>query len=394
MRDLFYRLQGKVESNSRYEVDVYRRHVPEYRSAMTDRRVEATVLDLAVFSRRLILGHAAHDEPLTDESLAVFESTGRERGRLNLSMPAQRQVVGLHAMNVLREIHEAATPLDTDNVLQLAGWLGSQAVRARAAYFRGYLTGIRRSGSLVSQLATLTKVLLADEPVESGLLADALGLRLAGRYLVTVVRICRPPEPSDETRTQIIETLLDTWQTPMDWIEPGEFVMLVPVDGDGGRVPDVARKQALGLIRDVAAAVGRPCATGAAVGKVGALAEPLALARRISKVVPAEPTPRELYTVDEMFIEMSVAGTPQVDGWMRAFAERLRAGSNLIRTLDAYYRHDMSRVAAATALCIHPRTLDYRLRRVRALTDIDPSSTRGVRIFSTLATRALAEGWS
>jgi sugar diacid utilization regulator len=54
----------------------------------------------------------------------------------------------------------------------------------------------------------------------------------------------------------------------------------------------------------------------------------------------------------------------------------------------------MSRIPAATALCIHPRTLDYRLRRVRALTGVDPASTRGVRILSTVATRALAEGWS
>jgi len=180
----------------------------------------------------------------------------------------------------------------------------------------------------------------------------------------------------------------------VDWVAPDELVLLAPLDDDGGRSSDVARKQALGMVQDVAAAVGRPCANGGAAGRTGALAEPLALARRIAKVAPAEPRPRALYTVNDMFVELSVAQTPQVDGWMRTLAEQLRAGSDLIRTLDAYYRHDMSRADTAAALHIHPRTLDYRLRRVHALTDLDPATTRGVRIFSTLATRAKAEGWS
>jgi hypothetical protein len=392
MGDLFHRLRGTVESNARDEMEGYRRNVTEYRSAMTDRRVETAVIDFAVFSRRVIVTRATQDEPLTDEDLAVFESTGRHRGVLNLSMPAQRQVVGLHAKNVLREIQEAATPLDTEDVLQLVGWLGPQAARARIAYFSGYLLGVGRSSSVVTQAATLTRVLLTDESVAPDPLAGALGLQVAERYLVTVIRILRPPALTDEARSKIIEALIGNWRTPVDWVEPGEFVMLTPVGGDAGQVPDGAREQALGLIRDVAAAVKRPCANGAAVGHVGGLAESLALARRISQVAPAEPVPRELYTVDDMFVELSVAATPQVDRWMRAIMERLRAGPNLIPTLDMYYRHDMGRMATATALSIHPRTLDYRLRRIRMLTGVDPTSTRGVRIFSTLATRALAEG--
>jgi hypothetical protein len=394
VRDLFDRLLVQAESNSRQELDNYRRQIPEYRSALGDRRVETAVFDFAVFSRRLIVARAAEDEPLNDADLATLESTGLQRGALRMSMSAQRQVIGLHAQNVLREIHQAAAPTDTDDVLRLVGWLGPQAARGHAAYLHGYLTGVSRSTSVHTQIATVTRMLLSDELVEPNPLGDALGLRLADRYLVTVIRIPIPPAPPPDQRAQIIEKLVRQWRTPMDWVEPNELVILAPIDRPDPGGLDLARDQTLDLVREMVTAVGRPCAIGAMAGQVHALTEPFALARRISKVIPAEPTPRALYTVDDVFIELSVADAPQIDGWMRALAERLRTGSNLIRTLEAYYRHDMSRVAAATALCIHPRTLDYRLRRIRTLTGVDPASTRGVRLLSTVATRALAEGWS
>jgi sugar diacid utilization regulator len=50
----------------------------------------------------------------------------------------------------------------------------------------------------------------------------------------------------------------------------------------------------------------------------------------------------------------------------------------------------MNRAATAAALHIHPRTLDYRLRRVRDVTGVDPGSTAGVRLLSATVTRSLA----
>jgi DNA-binding PucR family transcriptional regulator len=65
-----------------------------------------------------------------------------------------------------------------------------------------------------------------------------------------------------------------------------------------------------------------------------------------------------------------------------------------VTTLDAYYRSDMNRLLTAASLHIHPRTLDYRLRRVRELTGIEPGSTHGVRVLSTAVARMLAGAWS
>jgi sugar diacid utilization regulator len=67
-------------------------------------------------------------------------------------------------------------------------------------------------------------------------------------------------------------------------------------------------------------------------------------------------------------------------------------GPDLISTLEAYYRHDLSRARAAASLNIHPRTLDYRLRRAQDLTGVDPHSVQGVRVLTTAITRAAAGG--
>ncbi len=46
------------------------------------------------------------------------------------------------------------------------------------------------------------------------------------------------------------------------------------------------------------------------------------------------------------------------------------------------------------ALHIHPRTLDYRLRRIRELAGMDPGSYQGVRALGAAVARTLAGRWN
>ncbi|EFL29198.1 hypothetical protein SSOG_08912 [Streptomyces himastatinicus ATCC 53653] len=79
---------------------------------------------------------------------------------------------------------------------------------------------------------------------------------------------------------------------------------------------------------------------------------------------------------------------------MSGIARSLARGPELLATLERYYAHDMHRRNTAAALNIHPRTLDYRLQRVRQLTDVDPGSARGVRILSAVVARASSGAWT
>ncbi|MER5192874.1 helix-turn-helix domain-containing protein [Streptomyces sp. NPDC002755] len=169
-----------------------------------------------------------------------------------------------------------------------------------------------------------------------------------------------------------------------------------PVLAQAPRSDDLVPDLVPGLLRDFAQALGRPCAAGTAAAPLSELSGALDLARRISRAAPLRRASTRLrpHTLADVFVELTVADVPFVDEWLRAVARNLRPGPDLLVTLDAYYRHDMHRGFAATALNVHPRTLDYRLRRVRELTGLDPGSTHGVRILSAVVTRSLSRAWS
>ncbi|WP_230396480.1 PucR family transcriptional regulator [Streptomyces blattellae] len=171
-----------------------------------------------------------------------------------------------------------------------------------------------------------------------------------------------------------------------------------PADGDPGPPPagpPSVPAAVADLVRDFADALGRPCAAGTVTAPRSELPDALERARRISKTAPLRRPSARLrpHTMPDLFVELAVAEVPFVDAWLHTVAQRLDSGPDLVVTLDAYYRHDMNRSAAATALNVHPRTLDYRLRRVRELTGIDPGSTSGVRTLSSAVTRRLSGAW-
>ncbi|HEU5471038.1 MAG TPA: helix-turn-helix domain-containing protein [Actinophytocola sp.] len=230
--------------------------------------------------------------------------------------------------------------------------------------------------------------MLDDSPAAEDL-ADHLDMHLAKRYLVLVVRV--PGLASGRRHDRVVQALLRRRRIPVAWYQPDELVMLLPSSGsDPTYLPAAPQPGALGLVREVAGMLEAPCAAGIATGRTGALAGVVALARSISRVAPAQATPNRLHTMADVFIELGVMRLPEVDHWLGDLARRLTAGPDLVGTLDAYYQNDMSRLNTAEALRIHPRTLDYRLHRVRQLVDIDPGSASGVRILSTAVTRALA----
>ncbi|MFI7547469.1 PucR family transcriptional regulator [Actinoplanes sp. NPDC049599] len=220
-------------------------------------------------------------------------------------------------------------------------------------------------------------------------LAPRLGATAAPRHLVCVLRFAAEPGASREAREKVVESLGRADPMPMTWLGAEEFVFLLP----GGTDDEATEQRAAALARTVAAELRQPCSAGMAHGRTGELAEALETARRISGVAPPANVRQQLYTVDDLFVEVGVAAAPWLDDWLRGYIMRLRPGPDLLLTLDVYFRNDMSRLGTASALHIHPRTLDYRLQRVRELTGLVPGSTRGVRILSAAVTRALGAGW-
>jgi hypothetical protein len=396
MGDLFARLMTRVDANARHAVDVYRQEVREYGTLERNARSRTQALEYTVWLRRRTIELAEQERPLGPDDLALMASVGRQRAEKGLSLRSHQRLVVSHTSLMLREIQEATEPGDGDELMRLMRWFGPQGTRGGDAYLSGHVEGQRHRASVVSRVRTLTEALLADDPAASHL-AQGVSMRLHAGYVVAVVRFPAHPCPGAARREEIVETLVRRRGMPLMWRDPEELVALVPGDPDrsagtasAGTASAVAEDRALSLVRDVAEGVGGMCAIGVGAGPVGALAEAFARARSVSRVAPMQDGPYRLHTLADVFLELGVARLPEAQSWLRDIGRRLSDGPDLVTTLETYYRNDMNRARAAVALNVHPRTLDYRLRRARELTGIRPGSTHGVRVLGVAVNRALS----
>ncbi|MFD1543727.1 PucR family transcriptional regulator [Nonomuraea guangzhouensis] len=391
MGNLFRTLRSRLDANAQRAVEVYTRELADYRSLAAETRGSAAMLDFAVILRRRTVELAAEERSYTEQDQGYMASVGAARGEVGVSLVSQRQVLLLHANLTLREIHEAAGPNDLGDVMRMLGWIAHHGLTAQNAYTGGYLKGQERFLPVAARIQMLARMLLSDD-LAAPQLAGELDLPMQDHYLVTIARISGG-RPDNLRRDEVVKTLLNRHRMPLTWHKLDEFAALVPCgDDDPIDGQAAARSQALSLIRDFAELSG-PCSVGVAPGRARALADPLSLARKVCQAAPVESVPRQVYSVGDVFAELGAAQMPQVDQWLRELTRRLASGPDLVATLDAYYRNDMNRMSTAIALRVHPRTLDYRLRRVRELVGIEPGSTRGVRVLSTAVTRILAEAW-
>jgi hypothetical protein len=395
--DLFRQMSTRLQANARRAVEGYASELAEYRAVQADPRGYAEMLDFAVFLRERTILLATDHQPFTVDDLAVMAAAGRERGERGVSLAAHRQVLLLYARFTLQDLHEAAGPGDVHDLLRMLGWLAPQGAASAEAYTTGYLAGQKEFLPIAARAQLLARMLIADDPLV-GQLARDLGVPLADNFLVIVLRIpgdpFRPTETAEAVRKEIVSKLFARHRVPITWAEPEELMAILAAPGkDPVRMGDPVQQPALSFVADFTELWGRPYAIGTALGAAPALAIAVALARQTSQVAPIEVVPRRIYTMTDMFVELGVAQVPWADKWLREMAEQLAGGPDLVTTLDAYYRNDMHRLRTAASLIIHPRTLDYRLQRVRELTGMDPGSTRGVRVLSTVVAKALASAW-
>jgi hypothetical protein len=420
MGSFFAELARQASANARREVEAYAREIPEFGFLDTNSRARAETLEYALWLRRRTVELSPDNGALSDDDLGYIAAIGESRAAAGMSLDARQRVLRLHTSLMLREINEATEAqrgVGVDELMRMMSWFAPQGERGIRAYSQGFVTALRHRLPYVEQAALLARSLLNGDPI-SAELASALGMELPERCAVTVIRVADRPAGDRDLESEI-EALVKSHHAPITWCpgsgsRNGELIALIPLHpptpqaSEGSSTAETAQPHSVpdlapdlipdlvsDLVRDFAQAVGRPCAAGTATSPLSEVADALDLARRISRAAPLRRASARLRprTMSDVFVELALADAPFVDEWLHAVGRSLQPGPDLLVTLDAYYGHDMHRGATAAALNVHPRTLDYRLRRVRELTGIDPGSTRGVRIFSSVVTRRMSEAW-
>ncbi|HEY7223278.1 MAG TPA: helix-turn-helix domain-containing protein [Micromonosporaceae bacterium] len=142
----------------------------------------------------------------------------------------------------------------------------------------------------------------------------------------------------------------------------------------------------LGGASDPLAATGRlvasfgegPVAVGPGVPTLGEATESARAALAAFRAAPAwSSAPRPVAAAD-LLPERALAGDAGARRMLRQdiYGGLLRAGGELIDTLDAYYAAGGVLESAARALFVHPNTVRYRLRRVGEITGLSPLDAR------------------
>ncbi|MFI5592645.1 PucR family transcriptional regulator [Amycolatopsis sp. NPDC051758] len=370
-------------------------------------RIQTEVADY----RRLPVEELAGDiARITQQAVRAFARSLREDRELNT---AELQQIGASAVRraeegfpleaVLTAYHVGAREIfavgsadagstDVADLLDVADRVLAFVGTVTGAVTRGYLEELRtKVGQEHTARRTLLSVLVDGGQVD--VVARSAGITLPGRYLVLSVELgphadeASPGVDAEIAVRRKLRRFLAAFERTC-----GDGV-LASLDGPGGLVlVPLGRLSSIPEWRALLAAAGR-----AADVDVLAAAEPAEpsdvreVAGRTAEVLDVLRwfgRAPGLYCLDDVLLEYQLTRPGAARDRLAAVLEPLAPHPELFETLAAYLELDTNRRRTATRLHVHPNTVDYRLRRVRDLTGIDPVHPAGLpRIIAALAAR-------
>ncbi|MFJ8627702.1 PucR family transcriptional regulator [Kitasatospora sp. NPDC093550] len=364
----------------------------------------------------------------SEEFTAVREAAAR-RAEEGLPLDAVLLAHHLGAEVCWEFVTRHARDGDAAELLVLNRLLLDQLGQVTTAAGAGYLDGRRPAADLRSaSRKSLLTALLAGTPADEA--AARAGLLLPARYAVLCLSVADHPDehspgvdPAIAARRKLrrLGAELDhrTRQSALTALTPSGGLVLVPFvpSADSSRspapsppvvprasaeaagsldTPDHATPEApwphlAATLAAAARAAGAPVLAGAAEAAPAEVPEAAALAYEVLDVARAFGRPPGLHRLDDVLLEYQLTRPSRARARLAALIEPLAdAGAGeLLTTLRTHLAGGLNRRHTASTLHLHPNTVDYRLRRIAALTGLDPARPADVlRITAALAARA------
>ncbi|MFI2612200.1 PucR family transcriptional regulator [Kitasatospora sp. NPDC018619] len=375
-------------------VPVYRRLPREQLTGELTRDIECRIRALAHTVRTGLPTPA-------EEFTAVRESAAR---RAEEGLPLDAVLLAHHlGLEVCWEFATRhARGGDAAALLTLNRLLLEQLRQAATAAGAGYLDGRHPAvGRRGPARHSLLGALLAGAPAEEA--ADRAGLRLPTGYAVLCLSLADHPDEHSPgvdrgiaalRKLRRFEAELDhrTRQSALSALTPTGGLVLVPFGASPAPGEADAEEAPWPLLAATLAAAARaagaPALAGAASAAPAEVPGAAALACEVLDVARAFGRAPGLHRLDDILLEYQLTRPSRARARLAALLEPLDDAGELLITLQTHLAGGLNRRHTASALHLHPNTVDYRLRRIAALTGLDPARPADVpRITAAIAAR-------
>lgn len=320
----------------------------------------------------------------TDHQLLALRQSAAKRAEEGLPAEAVVRAYHVGAQECLQQMLGQATADDLEHV---------QAVTVLVLQFLERMTVTVVAGFFAERQAVLGEEQSARQALLSALVegADAAGtaarwgLDVPSCYLVLDLAVGPHPDEALDGVSPAIAGKRKLRRIRVELDRHIDGTVLTALSGDGGLAlvpcrtpPDQVTEQdwarvtaALTHMRRVA---GVDIMAGAAAAAPDAVPAAVTLAQEVRRVAAASERPPGLYRLPDVLLEYQLMRPGPARDELARLVRPLTTRPELLDTVRAYLRCGLSRRSTAQELCVHPNTVDYRLRRAAGITGLDVTS--------------------
>lgn len=383
MGDLFVRAQARVQSLAARAVEVLVVETPVY-AVLPPEQMRGEIRRLAERHLEVMLRCMAERRAPRPEELSAHRAAAARRAEEHVPLES------------LQMAHHLIARTGWLGLLELAGPDEQAELLAAVESMSGYLTAVtgavatawqeERANDDAERLAArraLARALVDGAPVEAPLLRA--GTSLSPRYVVLAVRLGEAHADPDETMLVAERRRARRVLAGVDLIAPGEVLSLLEPDGGLLLLPcpagdDPVTPRLAALSDDLVAHLDVVLIGASEPAGVTALADAAEQAQEVLGLARQLGRPSGLYRLQDVVLEYQLTRPGPGLPAMAALLEPLAEHPDLLHTLRTFVELDRDRRRCATALHIHPNTLDYRVRRAVELLGLDPARSQGLQL--------------
>lgn len=323
------------------------------------------------------------DAPNTEADLEYFAAVGQRRADYSLSLTDLQAGFQVSYLAAVRYCLSQAEHGDHTALMQLTAWGAREVPRTIQAATTAWAAAHQNIGD-----GRLAREFLARQLVggaASDAAAAAAGVELPQGYLVLACQVQRPLELRGTERRMAVENRLKAVPGAL-WLgglNQDRLLILLPTDDEVTSAQLVAAE----LIADVGGVVDQVVYAAQAIANLSEVPGAVREAEQVLVLIAAMPDVESRpYRTEELLVELAIMRQPGLPQRLGGLLAPLKNGTDLLRTLQVLFGCGLDRERSAKALCIHRRTLTYRLARIRALTGIDPTSPHGIQLLRAALT--------